>query len=812
MSALNGVTSAIVGAANVASGGSSYQVDRSLRFNSNDTANLYKSFSSSTSSTKSTLSFWVKRGKVGFRNTLFSGYGSIGGSYTFCNIEFQANDTISCGNNVGQTFETTQVFRDPSAWYHFVLAFDTTQASSSDRIKFYVNGSQVTAFNTASYPGQDGSALIFGDTHNFIAANQSAGSPQIPGDIYVAEMHFVDGQGLAPTEFGEYDSDNNWNPKDCKDNLTYGTNGFYLNFSDNSSASALGTDTSGNGNNWTVNNISVTAGEDNDSLIDTPTNYTAASGNNGGNYATLNPLQKGSSITLSNGNLDVSHSGSNNAISVSTIGVSSGKWYVEFTLTTSNANVGITNNPILSNGYLGQGSGDYVYYNNGKKYNNATGATYGDSFGAGDTIGVAFDADGGNIYFYKNGIVQNSGTAAYTGLTSGPYFFGGGESAGSGQAGNWNFGQRQFAISSIPTGYKSLCTTNFPDPTIADGLTAFDVALWTGNGSSQTVSSLNFNPDIIWTKTRSHAVDSKLVDTVRGISEVQETNQARADYTDTNGVTSTSATGFSLGSGGDFNTNGRTYVGWTWDCGTSTASNTDGSITTNVRVNTSAGCSIVTYTGTGSNATFGHGLGATPEFVIVKSRSNTQNWAVYHASNSVGGATPAELYAYLNSGNAVSSTDAGPFWNNTAPTSSVVNVGTDNDTNASSYTYVAYCFAPVDGFSNFGVFTGNGSTNGPFVYTGFRPNWVMVKSETYAGNWNIFDYRRPEYNETDGILRANTSGAEFDGSAQGSFSIGVDLLSNGFKIRQAGVDANSSGQRLIYAAFAEHPFKTSRAR
>ena len=198
------------------------------------------------------------------------------------------------------------------------------------------------------------------------------------------------------------------------------------------------------------------------------------------------------------------------------------------------------------------------------------------------------------------------------------------------------------------SGFNSLCTQNLPNSTIADGSTAFDAALWTGNGSSQTVSSLNFNPDIIWTKTRSNAVDSKLVDTVRGISEVQETNQTRADYTDTNGVTSTSATGFSLGSAGDFNTNGRTYVGWVWDAGTSTVSNTDGSITSNVRANASAGCSIVTYTGTGSNATFGHGLGATPSFVIVKSRSNAQNWAVYHASNSVGGATAAELYAYLN--------------------------------------------------------------------------------------------------------------------------------------------------------------------
>ncbi len=210
---------------------------KSLRFNSADTANLYKSFSSSTSTTKSTISFWVKRGKVGSRNTCFSGFGSISGNYRFCQIEFQANDTVLCGNNVGTTFATTQVFRDPAAWYHFVLAFDTTQATSSDRIRFYVNGSEVTDFSSTSYPSQNGDALIFGNTHNFIGANQSSGSATIPGDFYLADIHFVDGLGLDPTSFGAFDDNGVWQAAAYSG--TFGTNGFHLDFSDSTSATTL---------------------------------------------------------------------------------------------------------------------------------------------------------------------------------------------------------------------------------------------------------------------------------------------------------------------------------------------------------------------------------------------------------------------------------------------------------------------------------------------------------------------------------------------------------------------------------------------
>ena len=821
MSALNGVTSAIVGAANVASGGSSFQVDRSLRFNSADSAYLNRTPSSAGNRKTWTWSGWVKRSKVGAKQQIFGVQGSS--DTTYAENYFASDDKLYLryGYNSVAEVRTTQVFRDPSAWLHVVIAFDVTQSTNTDKLKLYINGSEVTDFSTdsrSSFSNQD-----YGI--NRTGAHKISGEPNSSSsylDAYLADVHFIDGQALDPTNFGETDDNNNWNPKNTS-GLTFGTNGFHLKFADNSSTSALGTDSSGNSNTWTVNNISVTPGSGNDSLIDTPTNYEAGSGNNGGNYCTLNPLDQNGG-TLSNGNLDYDLGSGTKFIS-GTIAVNSGKWYWEAKAVSgvTNGTVGgrfsISQTPTKKHGENGpftlvwHATSGIQVFESGSYSTVLTGTNYSD----GDTLGLALDADANIAYFYKNG------SLAYT------YDFSSKVAAGSefltpstwnGSSGtpvwSFNFGQRSFDYTPR-TNHKSLCSQNFADPTVADGGTAFDQKLWTGTSSARSITGYGFAPDFVWIKRRNATYGGVAMDIVRGLNSGNAgtlyTNSTAAEDTGpTSAITSFNSDGFDLGTDGGVNYSGSTYVGWAWDAGTSTASNSEGSITSQVRANTSAGVSIITYTGTGSNATFGHGLGATPSLVIVKSRSNAQNWAVYHASNSVGGATAAELYAYLNSGNEVRSTGGGPFWNNTAPTSSVVSVGTDNDTNANGYTYVSYCFAPVEGFSNFGVYEGNGSTDGPFVYTGFRPRWVMAKSETYAGNWNIFDASRPAFNETDGILRANTDGAEFDGSAQGSFSIGVDLLSNGFKLRQAGIDANQSGQRLIYAAFAEHPFKTSRAR
>ena len=344
MSALNGVTSAIVGAANVASGGSSYQVDRSLRLNKADQAYLNRTPSSTGNRKTFTLSFWVKRTipVANFSPTTASIFGASAGGGSWFDISFYTVDELQVITDAGAGstgLRTQAIYRDFSSWYHFVIAVDTTNSTANDRIIVYVNGTRQDVTIPSGMPSQDSDTLVNATNAHYFGRDGRSSSIRY-GDNYFAEINFVDGQTLAPTEFGAYDSDNNWNPKDTS-GLTFGTNGFHLKFADNSSASALGTDSSGNGNNWTVNNISVAAGSDNDSLIDTPTNYQADSGNNGGNYATLNSLDQrtltgGPTYTLSQGNLTCDMTGGSGASSgdrgftTSTLQLQTGKkWYWE---------------------------------------------------------------------------------------------------------------------------------------------------------------------------------------------------------------------------------------------------------------------------------------------------------------------------------------------------------------------------------------------------------------------------------------------------------------------------------------------------
>jgi hypothetical protein len=309
-------------------------------------------------------------------------------------------------------------------------------------------------------------------------------------------------------------------------------------------------------------------------------------------------------------------------------------------------------------------------------------------------------------------------------------------------------------------------------------------------------------PDFLWIKSRSSAFDNELYDSVRGVTKYLASNTTAAEATETagSGVTSFNSNGFTLGpAGGAYvNNNALTFVGWQWKAnGTPAVTNTAGSITSTVSASTTSGFSVATYTGTGANATVGHGLGVAPKMVIVKCRNNAEDWAVYHAN-----LTSAAYVVLLNStaGQANSPTN----FNSTAPTSSVFSVGTAGNTNGNTQTYVAYSFAEVAGFSKFGSYTGNGSTDGPFIFTGFRPAFVMCKRTDGVSNWNMADNRRPAYNAADEMLLANSSSSALT-------SYPVDLLSNGFKLRTTEGGYNASGS-YIYAAFAETAFKFSLSR
>ena len=331
----------------------------------------------------------------------------------------------------------------------------------------------------------------------------------------------------------------------------------------------------------------------------------------------------------------------------------------------------------------------------------------------------------------------------------------------------------------------------------------FQTKLYTGNGSTQSITldgDTDMQPDWVWLKSRSDAYSHILHDSVRGATKELKSNGTNAEGTDSNGLTSFNSDGFSLGTGGSVNNNSSTYVAWNWKAGGSASSNSNGSITSSVSVSTDAGFSIVTYTGSGSNATVGHGLGSVPQVVIGKDRTNNignTNWNVYHAGNT---SAPATEVIALNENSATS--DSNIYWNDTAPTSSVFSLGTAGQVNDSSDNYVAYCLAEKKGYSKFGSYTGNFSTDGTFVYCGFKPAFIMAKASSRSEDWYVFDNQRIGYNPNNEQLYANSS------TTEGTLDY-IDNLSNGFKLRQANYGLNGPSETYIYLAFAESPFVNS---
>jgi hypothetical protein len=319
----------------------------------------------------------------------------------------------------------------------------------------------------------------------------------------------------------------------------------------------------------------------------------------------------------------------------------------------------------------------------------------------------------------------------------------------------------------------------------------FNTKLYTGNGSTQSITGVGFQPDMVWTKVRSTTDNHNLEDAVRGAGETLYPDLTLAEYTDATAITSFDSDGYSIGSQGNVNANTQTFVSWNWLASNTTASNTDGSITSTVSANTTSGFSIVSYTGTGANATIGHGLSSVPKTIIIKNRSTADSWMVYH----VGAGSNA--YLHLETTNGALSPSTAQF-QATTPTSSFFYVGTADGTNKSSSNMIAYCFAEKKGFSKFGSYVGNLSDDGVFCYLGFKPSFLMVKDTTTAEDWFMYDNRRPSYNYNH-YLRANTSGAEV------TTDNWVDFLSNGFKLRKGQTGTNRSGDTYIYMAFASEP-------
>ena len=783
---------------------SGYQISRSVRLRSSASAYLSRTPASAGNRQTWTWSGWVKLGSLSTTLNLMYAYSADSDS-GLCQLSFQSNQLRIQGFTASFLMVSTPVYRDPSAWYHIVYKVDTTQATAANRVRVYINGVEITAWATNTPPPQNTDTAINNNVAHNIGRNTRNSNDYLDG--YITELNLIDGQALDPSSFGETNPVTGvWQPK--KYAGTYGTNGFYLNFSDNSAATAaaIGADYSGNGNDWTPNNISVTAGVTYDSMLDVPTLW-ADGGNGRGNYCTGNPLIMyngggGAPIVPKNGNLDLI-GGAGFAMVGSTIAVSTGKWYWEATFFKPGSGDGILgihkSNTTLFQivGYSGDPNG-YGYGANGSKFNNTTGAAYGATFANGDVIGVALDLDAGTLTFYKNNTSQG---VAFSSL-SGEFFPAFSSETAYFQA---NFGQRPFAYTP-PTGFKALNTLNLPTPTILKGNQYFDATLYTGTGSARSVTGVGFQPDWVWIKARNVGYSNRLVDVLRGVGKELASDSTIAELTnDANGyVSAFNADGFSFPGGGvGVNGTGVTYVAWNWKANGAGVSNGDGTITSTVSANTTAGISIVTYTGTGVAGTVGHGLGVAPSMIISKNRSAVENWRVAH----IGLTNMASWHCNLDTTQAQTNSGAA-VWNNTTPTSNIFGVGTDTSVSGNGNLIVAYCFAEVPGYSKFGSYTGNGSADGPFVYLGFRPAFVLVKQSSSSGNnWVIYDTARDTYNECDSILYTNLNNAEFSGT-----TVNLDILSNGFKPRDNWGGNNQSGSTYIYAAFAEHPFKNALAR
>jgi hypothetical protein len=1200
------IGSNVLAGASGGAGAAGYQIDRSLRFNSADSAYLNRTPSSAGNRKTWTWSGWVKRSTEGNVDHVFNADG-----YTL--FYFFSDHKLDFDGGGAGAFSTARAFRDYSAWYHIVLAFDTTQATESNRIKLWVNGEQVQEWDSITYPAQNAESAINGTgVHKIGHWNTQY------ANFYLADVYFLDNQAVDPTAFAEFDANNVWQAKEftgsfttsgvsfdfleqqlyaggtrealfdgststgCNfqktsasssstapsntkrikvtfptaktgvtklriygggnssstnrvwynddestmitnndpvgwktvytgyaitiNSISFGTsdggsnlraieindvvltdaveqgiNSFHLPFSDNSSAAALGTDSSGNNNDWTVNNLtaidppnyadpsyfsvgnstinnpsnafdgststqatcnytatpsndwlqwsySITAntsmrffiagfplsqnisingltpvtpggsgrwlsladvypggsptfpfdftsirvapasnsrngrlsavevdgvvlvsgsgGPGSDSLIDTPSNYEAEYGNNGGNYCTWNRIDSTGSNTLTNGNLDSSGAKRGNR---GTISLTSGKFYYETVISTSAAGGDFgwskSDEPCPTTDPGANSYGWSIHTSGVKRHNGSTSSYISGGLAVGDVIQFAIDVDAGKVWFGKNNTWGASGdpaagtNAAFTNVT-GPIAPAHGN-GGSNIAFSSNFGQRPFAYTP-PTGFKSLCTTNLPDPTIADGSTAFDVSIWSGNSTQDRKISTAFSPDFVWVKRRNAAKSHILIDAIRG-----DDNYLHSDTTNANQVQANLlglvSDGYELGTVQSVNLTGNTYVGWAWYASESNtsispgslnssaynqsavwssmcsptpsintfASGFDGStattfrggisagsyftftptggitftdkvrvyngnvsgasykynngsatsfptnswttvatgggtmtsfavtrnttavhgwfaievdgrilvdqgatpaanfpsISSTVRANPSAGFSIVSYTGNGTPTianSIGHGLNATPELIIVKNRDNTiqpYNWAVFH-KDLIDGSTVRYLRLNTTDGQVTGS----GHWRNTPPTSSVFYVGNDGPVNNSGDDYIAYCFTPVEGYSAFGSYTGNGSTDGPFIYTGMRPRFILQKrTDTAGSSWQILDTERDPFNLMNSPLLPESNSAEVTADR-------FDSLSNGFKIRTSNGGQNASGGSFIYAAFAEHPFKTARAR
>jgi hypothetical protein len=801
-----------------------YEIDNSFRLDWNSNHNLARTPASAGNRQTFTLSFWWKRGRISSGQPLF-GWGNTNQNTVFAIAGYAGESTwdIYDYNNGSDRMAVSwsNKVRDPAAWYHIVLRIDTTQATASNRVRLYINGEAAdSSGGRSSYPSQNLSLFANNNTTAYVGRDPY----NTNGDGYYADVNFIDGQSLDPTSFAETKS-GVWVPKEYTG--SYGTNGYFLKFQN---SSALGTDSSGNSNNFTVYNASSI-----DQMVDTPTN----------NFCTMNsahgPFHGNNTGTFREGNLfwEASGNASHAFATFPIVPQDDNGYYFEVVMDSmDNARtyigfVDTEDGPATGNGASYEFNTKGVYSRDGYWYGDS-GLTNGIQYTAwvvGDVIMVAYKQ--GKVWFGKNGTWFNSGNPAagtgdivtaigdtlaskwgtdktwipYVGYNSGFKLNFGADSSFSGsktrQGNSDENGYGDFYYTP-PSGFLAMCTQNMQAPAIDPAEDSspqdyFNTVLYTGTGSTQSITGVGFAPDFSWFKGRNLAEAHNIVDSVRGDNLRLRPNVTTAEAVAT---VTLDSDGFTLGTQTETNNNGSSFVAWNWKGGNGTVTNTDGSVTTTVSANPDAGFSVVGYSGSGTTSTFGHGLGTPVDCMIIKRRNGSTNWIFKHKDlpnyNTTGYMQFDTSSAYLNDPNA----------GLTGTTNTTFTISNSYGTqNTSGGTYVAYCFSEREGFSDFGHYYGNGSADGAFIYTGFRPAFVIIKGQD-SYSWHIIDDKRIGYNDSNRVLINNSSAGE-----QTNYSVQErDILSNGFKMRDSNAGTNASGARYIYMAFAENPFKYANAR
>jgi len=797
---------------------------QSLRFDDGSSAYLSRTPASAGNRKTWTWSGWVKRSLLGSQQKIMS---SASASLSYTTFEFTSSDTLQLFSYFSSAtqahLQTSAVFRDISAWYHIVVYFDAANTTA----KFYVNGIEQSLQTNTQPSNQD--YFINSTNEHRIGRAEISGTNYFDG--YLAEVNFVDGTALDPTSFGET-KNGVWIPKAYTG--SYGTNGFRLQFNQTgtgtASSSTIGADTSGNDNHFDSSGIVASDCD----MPDSPEN----------NFATLNVLDPFSG-TISEGNLKYNNGASFRASRGTFAIPSSGKWYFEVlntTLTSGSvaiwAGVASQDTNISAQPNNGSTTGFYGIYNDttlGILSNGSQSSSTSNTISANSILQFAIDADNNKLFvgidnsYYSNATTTNGDPSAGTNPTEsidlagyrpfvGAYnntgvlntgqdsTFAGAITAGGNTDAN-GIGDFKY---SVPSGYLALCTANLPEPTISPNADTqaddyFNTVEWTGNATVRSISGVGFQADWLWFKRTDAADNHHLIDSVRGLNggtvfETLYSNLTNAEANDV-AVTAFNSDGFDMQASGNGNTSGRVYVGWNWKAGGTAVSNTDGSITSSVSANTDAGFSIVSYTGNGtsnSDITIGHSLGITPRMVIVKNRTDANRWQVYHEDLSADG-TYTKKNILLNSTSAESGYSSQiKAVSSTTFTVRDVDANGNANVNKSGSNYIAYCFAEIDGYSKFGSYTGNGSTDGTFVYLGFRPAWLLIKKTDGSASWWLVDAVRDTYNPTDSYILPDTSDTDRTYTT-------ADFVSNGFKIRNTSTAFNSGTH--IYMAFAETPFK-----